>query len=32
VPAVPPRPQVMEPINGEPRHGLAHNKVDLACA
>jgi hypothetical protein len=31
-PAVAPRPQVIEPINGELRHGLAQNKVDLACA
>jgi hypothetical protein len=31
-PAVPPRPQVVEPINGELRHGLAQNRVDLACA
>jgi hypothetical protein len=32
VPAVAPRPQVVEPINGELRHGLAQNRVDLACA
>jgi hypothetical protein len=31
-PAVPPRPQVVEPINGELRHGLAQNRVDLARA
>jgi hypothetical protein len=31
-PAVAPRPQVVEPINGELRHGLAQNRVDLACA
>jgi hypothetical protein len=29
-PAVAPRPQVVEPINGELRHGLAQNRVDLA--
>jgi hypothetical protein len=27
-----PRPQVVEPINGELRHGLAQNRVDLARA
>jgi hypothetical protein len=31
-PAVAPRPQVVEPINSELRHGLAQNRVDLACA
>jgi hypothetical protein len=31
-PAVAPRPQVIEPINGELRHGLAQNRVDLARA
>jgi hypothetical protein len=31
-PAVAPRPQIVEPINGELRHGLAQNKVDLARA
>jgi hypothetical protein len=31
-PAVAPRPQVVEPINGELRHGLAQNRVDLARA
>jgi hypothetical protein len=31
-PAVAPRPQVVEPINGELRHGLAQNRVDLANA
>jgi hypothetical protein len=31
-PAVEPRPQVVEPINGELRHGLAQNRVDLARA
>jgi hypothetical protein len=31
-PAVAPRPQVVEPINGELRHGLAQNRVDLAHA
>jgi hypothetical protein len=31
-PAVAPRPQVVEPINGELQHGLAQNRVDLACA
>jgi hypothetical protein len=30
VPAVAPRPQVVEPINGELRHGLAQNRVDSA--
>jgi hypothetical protein len=30
--AVAPRPQVVEPINGELRHGLAQNRVDSACA
>jgi hypothetical protein len=29
VPAVAPRPQVVEPINGELQHGLAQNRVDL---
>jgi hypothetical protein len=29
-PAVAPRPQVVEPINGELRHGLAQHRVDLA--
>jgi hypothetical protein len=29
VPAVVPRTQVVEPINGEIRHGLAQNRVDL---
>jgi hypothetical protein len=29
-PAVVPRPQVVEPINGELRHGLAQNRVDSA--
>jgi hypothetical protein len=28
--AVAPRPQVVEPINGELRHGLAQNRVDSA--
>jgi hypothetical protein len=31
-PAVAPRSQVVEPINGEHRHGLAQNRVDLARA
>jgi hypothetical protein len=31
-PAVAPRPQVVEPINSELRHGLAQHRVDLACA
>jgi hypothetical protein len=31
-PAVAPRSQVVEPINGEHRHGLAQNSVDLARA
>jgi hypothetical protein len=31
-PAVAPRPQVIEPINGELRHGLAQNRVNLAHA
>jgi hypothetical protein len=31
-PAVAPRPQVVEPINGELRHGLAQNRVDRARA
>jgi hypothetical protein len=31
-PAVAPRPQVVEPINGELRHGLAQNRVDSARA
>jgi hypothetical protein len=31
-PAVAPRSQIMEPINGELRHGLAQNRVDLAHA
>jgi hypothetical protein len=31
-PAVAPRPQVVDPINGELRHGLAQNRVDLARA
>jgi hypothetical protein len=31
-PTVAPRPQVVEPINGELRHGLAQNRVDLARA
>jgi hypothetical protein len=31
-PAVAPRSQVVEPINGELRHGLAQNRVDSACA
>jgi hypothetical protein len=31
-PAVVPRPQVVEPINGELRHGLAQNRVDIARA
>jgi hypothetical protein len=30
--AVAPSPQVMEPINGELRHGLAQNRVNLARA
>jgi hypothetical protein len=30
--AVAPRTQVVEPINGELRHGLAQNRVDSACA
>jgi hypothetical protein len=30
--AVAPRPQIVEPINGELRHGLAQNRVDLARA
>jgi hypothetical protein len=32
VPAAAPRPQVVEPINGELRHGLAQNRVDSARA
>jgi hypothetical protein len=32
MPAVAPRTQVVEPINGELRHGLAQNRVDSACA
>jgi hypothetical protein len=32
VPAVAPRTQVVEPINGELRHGLAQNRVDSARA
>jgi hypothetical protein len=32
VPAVAPRTQVVEPINGELRHGLTQNRVDLARA
>jgi hypothetical protein len=31
-PAVAPRPQVIEPINGELRHGLAQHRVDMARA
>jgi hypothetical protein len=31
-PAVAPRPQVVEPINGELRHGLAQNRVDSTHA
>jgi hypothetical protein len=31
-PAVAPRPQVIEPLNGELRHGLAQHRVDLARA
>jgi hypothetical protein len=31
-PAVAPRPQAVEPINGELRHGLAQNRVDSARA
>jgi hypothetical protein len=31
-PAVAPRPQAVEPINGELRHGLALNRVDSAHA
>jgi hypothetical protein len=31
-PAVVPRPQVVEPINGELPHGLAQHRVDLARA
>jgi hypothetical protein len=31
-PAIAPRTQVVEPLNGELRHGLAHNRVELACA
>jgi hypothetical protein len=31
-PAVAPRPQVVEPINGELRHGLAQNRVNSARA
>jgi hypothetical protein len=31
-PAVAPRPQVIEPINGELRHGLDQNRVNLARA
>jgi hypothetical protein len=31
-PAVAPRTQVVEPINGELRHGLAQNRVDSARA
>jgi hypothetical protein len=30
VQAVAPRPQVVEPLNGELRHGLAQHRVDLA--
>jgi hypothetical protein len=29
-PAIAPRTQVVEPLNGELRHGLAQNRVDLA--
>jgi hypothetical protein len=32
VPAVAPRTQVVEPINGELRHGLAYNRVDSGHA
>jgi hypothetical protein len=32
VPAVAPRTQVVEPINGELRHGLAQNRVDSGRA
>jgi hypothetical protein len=32
VPGVAPRPQVVEPINGELRHGLVQTRVDLAHA
>jgi hypothetical protein len=31
-PAIAPRTQVVEPLNGELRHGLARNRVDLAHA
>jgi hypothetical protein len=31
-PAVAPRTQVVQPINGELRHGLAQNRVDLRRA
>jgi hypothetical protein len=31
-PAVAPRPEVVEPINGELRHGLTQNRVYLARA
>jgi hypothetical protein len=31
-PAVAPRPQVVEPINGELRHGLTQNRVNSARA
>jgi hypothetical protein len=31
-PAVAPRTHVVEPINGELRHGLAQNRVDSGCA
>jgi hypothetical protein len=31
-PVVAPRPQVVDPINGELRHGLDQNRVDLAHA
>jgi hypothetical protein len=32
VPAIAPKTQVVEPLNGELRHGLAQNRVDLARA
>jgi hypothetical protein len=32
VPGIAPRTQVVEPLNGELRHGLAQNRVDLARA
>jgi hypothetical protein len=32
VPAIAPRTQVVEPLNGELRHGLAQNRLDLAHA